>query len=137
MKLHYKKYIGLLEKRAAQERANPDGQKLYITSKEFYEIYKNDGGYKKYDTFFRELRYIIEKARRKGVKIIGDNNGFRIAQTSDEWNRYIEKKKTALISEIETLATCSNRTPASFVRELFYNKPAKDVSPSLDLFGGA
>ncbi|OGU55422.1 MAG: hypothetical protein A2V66_16725 [Ignavibacteria bacterium RBG_13_36_8] len=111
------------------------GKQNGIKAKEFYARYKNNGGTSSFSTFDRQLRKVNEIARRQKKQIIGDNNGFYLAETDEEWEKWKKKIKSRIMNELHTLAMCTNRPEISLLKEWYFNKKPKTIDPESDLFG--
>jgi len=102
------------------------GKKKAITSKVLYSYYKINGGKLKFSLFFRGLRRSIEEYRLKGNRIIGDEKGYYIAMTDEEWENYTATVLRRIKTEISVIASASNTTAGNIIKKLF----PVDVNPS-------
>lgn len=111
------------------------GKENAITAKKLFDLYKLGNGLKSFDVFYRELRLVVEELRREKIKIVGDNSGFYIAETQEEWFAYMERQKHRIMNELITLSVCSGRTIIGLVREWAMRKKPKELSVQIDAFG--
>lgn len=111
------------------------GKKRARTAETLYRFYKRfRSGQRGFDVFYRELRLAVEELRRQKYKIVGDNYGYYIAETSEEWERYVAKQRSRILNELVTLATASNRTVISLMKEWVMKKKDKPMTVETDLF---
>lgn len=111
------------------------GKQNAVTAKKLFDLYKHGNGLKSFDVFYRELRLVVEELRREKIKIVGDNSGFYIADTQEEWLAYMERQKHRIMNELITLSVCSGRTIIGLVREWAMRKKPTELKIQLDAFG--
>lgn len=69
--------------------------------------------------FKRKLRQFAQEARLNGHWVIGDDNGYYIALTKEEWFAYRQKRFNAINSELQALAACDKITLGDLIKNVY------------------
>jgi hypothetical protein len=110
------------------------GKEHARTAKKLYEEYTNEGGVLSYEVFYRKIRNLIESERRKRVRIIGDDEGFYIAASEEEWNKYELRAKNRILSELKTLALCNGLSVLGLLKGWFDIRNHKQIESNQPTF---
>lgn len=75
--------------------------------------------YKSLSDFKRKLRIIAQEARLKGHWVIGDESGYYLALTKEEWHNYRNKRFHAINSELQALASCDKISIKDLIKNVY------------------
>jgi hypothetical protein len=69
--------------------------------------------------FKRKLRQFAQEARLNGHWVIGDDSGYYIALTKEEWLAYRQKRFHAINSELQAIAACDKITLGDLIKNVY------------------
>jgi hypothetical protein len=67
----------------------------------------------------RKLRQFAQEARLNGHWVIGDDSGYYIALTKEEWLAYRQKRFNAINSELQALAACDKISFGDLIKNVY------------------
>lgn len=67
----------------------------------------------------RKLRQFAQEARLNGHWVIGDDNGYYIALTKEEWLAYRQKRFHAINSELQAIAACDKISIGDLIKNVY------------------
>jgi len=79
---------------------------------EFFEV-------KNISHFKRKLRVLSHEGRLNGHWIIGDDSGYYLALSKDEWNLYKKRRFAALKEELTALAACDRISLSDLIKNVY------------------
>jgi hypothetical protein len=79
--------------------------------------------YKSLSDFKRKLRIISQEARLKGHWVIGDDSGYYLALTKEEWQSYRNKRFHAINTELQALASCDKISFSDLIKNIYAVSP--------------
>ena len=111
----------------------PFGKTNALTAETIFEIYKNKiNAEKSFVQFARHIRELSAAARKEGIRVIGDNNGYYLAANNDEWFEYKRRRFAALRDELESFANCEHLTVRDLIKDVYCIK-VEDKNYELNL----
>ena len=91
-----------------------------LTSENLYEAFIKSGWIKKpLSLFQRECRALSAAARKEGIRVIGDESGYYLAVSKEEWNDYKKRRFGALRDELESFANCERLSVKDLIKEVY------------------
>lgn len=75
--------------------------------------------HKSLSDFKRKLRLISQEARLQGHWVIGDDNGYYMALTKEEWQNYRNKRFHAINTELQALASCDKISIKDLIKNVY------------------
>lgn len=69
--------------------------------------------------FKRKLRFIAQEARLNGHWVIGDDSGYYLALTKEEWLSYRNKRFHAINTELQALASCDKISVKDLIKNVY------------------
>ena len=72
------------------------------------------------EAFKRMLRTFSHNARLKGHWVIGDDLGYYLALSKDEWNAYRNRRLSAIRDELTSFANCDRISVADFIKLVYH-----------------
>jgi len=87
------------------------------------QLFNSFGDHKSLLDFKRKLRLFSQEARLNGHWIIGDDAGYYIAVSKNEWNEYRDKRFKAINSELIALAHCDNISLSDLIKNVYAVSP--------------
>lgn len=70
--------------------------------------------------FKRKLRTQASNARENGHWVIGDENGYYLAINPAEWEKYENRRLTAISKELNSFAICSKLSFSDLIKRVFH-----------------
>ncbi len=75
--------------------------------------------YKNLSDFKRRLRLVSQEARLQGHWVIGDDSGYYMALTKEEWQSYRNKRFHAINTELQALASCDKISVKDLIKNVY------------------
>ena len=75
--------------------------------------------HKSLSDFKRKLRLIAQEARLQGHWVIGDDSGYYMALTKEEWHNYRNKRFHAINTELQALASCDKISIKDLIKNVY------------------
>ena len=110
--------------------AIPYGKHSALTAVQLYELYHSQFPKVSHsqssvtpislEAFKRMLRTFSHNARLKGHWVIGDDLGYYLALSKDEWLAYRNRRLSALKDELTSLANCDRISVADFIKLVYH-----------------
>ena len=91
------------------------GKSESLTADELF----NQFGNKSLSEFKRRLRELAQEARLNGHWVIGDNNGYYLAISKEEWSKYRNRRFSAINSELKALASCDKISLSDLIKNVY------------------
>lgn len=96
------------------------GQNSAMKAERLYELYQlSNGQPMTLDIFKRKLRNLASEARKQGNRVIGDEAGYYIALTHNEWNAYKGRRFAAIREELTSFANCERLSVRDLIKEVY------------------
>lgn len=91
-----------------------------LTSENLYEAFTRLGwGSKSLSLFQRECKLLSAIARKEGIRVIGDENGYYLAVSNEEWSDYKKRRFGAIRNELESFANCERLSVKDLIKEVY------------------
>jgi hypothetical protein len=79
--------------------------------------------HKSISEFKRKLRLVSQEARLQGHWVVGDENGYYLALTKEEWQAYRNKRLSAINTELKAIANCDKISFSDLIKNVYAVSP--------------
>lgn len=86
-----------------------------LTAEKLYNRFQSHSA----SDFKRKLRQFAQEARLNGHWVIGDDSGYYIALTKEEWLAYRKKRFHAINSELQAIAACDKISIGDLIKNVY------------------
>ena len=83
------------------------------------EMLSNNFQTESISVFKRKLRQFAQEARLNGHWVIGDDSGYYMALTKEEWHNYRNKRFHAINTELQALASCDKISIKDLIKNVY------------------
>jgi len=95
------------------------GKKNALTADKLFLLFSDTN----ISAFKRKLRTCAHEARLNGHWVIGDDSGYYLAVTKEEWQNYRNRRLSAINDELKAIASCDKISFSDLIHNVYAVSP--------------